>query len=63
MSATDKIRNKTEQLSGELKRKVGGATGNRELQIEGIFQKARADLRQVAKKGQQRLQALSHRAR
>ena len=50
MSATDKIRNKTEQLSGELKHKVGRASGNRDLQFEGLVQKTRANLKQVAEK-------------
>lgn len=50
MGATDKIRNKTEQLSGELKHKVGSATHNRDLQVEGYVQKVRANLKQVAEK-------------
>ena len=50
MSATDKFQNATESAKGSAKEKVGGATGNEDLQAEGQVDKTTADAKQAGEK-------------
>jgi uncharacterized protein YjbJ (UPF0337 family) len=50
MGAGEKIRNQTEKLTAAVKQRVGRATGDRELELKGRLQMAKADLKQVAEK-------------
>ncbi len=50
MSATDKISNKVEELKGQAKESVGGATGNDDLKAEGQGDQAKGDLKQAGEK-------------
>ena len=50
MSGTDKFKNATESAMGSAKEKVGGATGNEELQAEGQVDKTSADAKQAGEK-------------
>ncbi|WP_407343225.1 CsbD family protein [Pengzhenrongella phosphoraccumulans] len=47
MSATDKIKNATEDLTGHAKEAVGNATGNDRLSAEGRADQAKADLKKA----------------
>jgi len=47
MSATDKIKNATEDLTGHAKEAVGNATGNDRLTAEGRADQAKADLKKA----------------
>ena len=38
MSFTDKVKNKTEELTGKAKQGIGEATGSERLQGEGVIQ-------------------------
>ncbi|HZN73987.1 MAG TPA: CsbD family protein [Micromonosporaceae bacterium] len=48
MSTGDDIRNKTEELKGEAKEKVGDWTDNESLQAEGLVDQAKAKAKQAA---------------
>jgi uncharacterized protein YjbJ (UPF0337 family) len=50
MSGTDKLQNATESAVGSAKEKVGGATGNEDLQAEGQVDKSTADAKQAGEK-------------
>lgn len=50
MSATDKIKNKAEELTGKGKQEVGGATGDRDLQAEGLKDEKTGQVKQVGEK-------------
>jgi len=50
MGATDKLRDKTEALSGEAKKKLGEATDNNEWQREGKADQMKGDLKQAGEK-------------
>jgi uncharacterized protein YjbJ (UPF0337 family) len=50
MSAMDKIKNKTEELSGQGKEHVGRATGNEQLEAEGHKDQATGNLKQAGEK-------------
>ena len=50
MGAMDKVKNKTEELKGVAKQKIGSATDNRDLQAEGKKDQAKGDLRQAGEK-------------
>ncbi len=50
MSGTDKFKNATESTIGDAKEKIGGATGNDDLQAEGKTDQAKADLKQAGEK-------------
>jgi uncharacterized protein YjbJ (UPF0337 family) len=50
MSGIDKLKNKTEELSGRGKESVGDATDNRDLQAEGQKDQATGNLKQAGEK-------------
>jgi uncharacterized protein YjbJ (UPF0337 family) len=50
MSFTDKIRNKTQELRGRIKRNTGEVTGNRRLRFEGAAEEMKAHLKQAGEK-------------
>jgi len=45
MSAVDKIKNKVEEASGEVKEKVGKHTGDKDLQAEGKTDQTKGNLK------------------
>lgn len=47
MSGIDKIKNKAQELKGQGKEHVGGATGNEDLQAEGHKDQAAGNLKQA----------------
>ena len=47
MSAEDKARNKVEEVVGKVKDRVGGATGDRDLQAEGQADQSKSNLKQA----------------
>jgi uncharacterized protein YjbJ (UPF0337 family) len=47
MSITDKLKNKGEELEGKAKQAVGGATGDRSKQAEGIKDEKSGQIKQV----------------
>ena len=47
MSATDKIKNAAEDLTGHAKEAAGNATGNEDLKAEGRADQAKADLKKA----------------
>ena len=50
MSAVDKMKNKTQELSGQGKEAVGNATDNRDLQAEGQNDQAAGNVKQAGEK-------------
>ena len=50
MSAMDKIKNKTQELSGQGKEHVGRATGDEQLEAEGHKDQAAGNLNQAGEK-------------
>ena len=50
MSGTDKIKNKVQEVTGDVKEKVGAATGNEQLQAEGEKDQSKGDLKQAGEK-------------
>ena len=50
MSGEDKLSNKTEEATGEVKERVGGATGNEDLQAEGQADKSKGKLKEAGEK-------------
>ena len=50
MSATDKTKNKAQELAGKVKEKTGQATGDRHLQARGKADQAKASLKQAGEK-------------
>lgn len=50
MSATDKIKNKVQEVAGKAKEKLGDATGNEEMQREGQADQAEAGVKQTGEK-------------
>ena len=50
MGLDDKMQNKADELKGEAKERVGGATGDESKQAEGKADKAKADLKQAGEK-------------
>ena len=50
MSGTDKIKNSADSKLGSAKEKLGGATGDRDMQAEGKTDQAKADLKQAGEK-------------
>jgi uncharacterized protein YjbJ (UPF0337 family) len=50
MSSEDKVNNKAEEVSGKVKDRVGGATGNRDLQAEGQAEQSKSSLKQAGEK-------------
>lgn len=47
MSAEDKAKNKVEEVIGKVKDRVGGATGDRDLQAEGQADQSKSNLKQA----------------
>ena len=47
MSAEDKIKNKVEEVVGKAKDRIGGATGDRDLQAEGQADQSKSNLKQA----------------
>jgi len=50
MSSENKIDNKVEETVGKVKDRVGGATGDRDLQAEGQVQPSKSNLKQAGEK-------------
>ena len=50
MSLTDKFMDKAQELKGKGKQSVGGATGDRDLQAEGIKDEKAGQLKGVGEK-------------
>ena len=50
MSDQDKLNNKAEEVVGKVKDRVGGATGDRDLQAEGQADQSRSNLKQAGEK-------------
>ena len=50
MSATDKFKNKAQELGGDAKEKVGAATGDDDLRAEGQKDQAAGNLKQAGEK-------------
>jgi uncharacterized protein YjbJ (UPF0337 family) len=50
MSGTDKINNKTEELTGKVKETVGKHTGNQDLEAEGKTDQVKGNLKQAGEK-------------
>jgi uncharacterized protein YjbJ (UPF0337 family) len=50
MSATDKIRNSIQGITGYAKEKVGGVTGNKRLRAEGQNDQSKSNLKQAVGK-------------
>lgn len=50
MSATDKIKNAADNAIGEVKERVGGATGDEDMQAEGKGDQTKADIKQAGEK-------------
>jgi uncharacterized protein YjbJ (UPF0337 family) len=47
VSLKDKINNTVEKVTGTAKERLGGATGDRDLQAEGQTDKSKGDLKQA----------------
>ena len=47
MSGIDKIKNKAQELTGQGKEHVGGATGDKDLEAEGHKDQASGNLKQA----------------
>jgi uncharacterized protein YjbJ (UPF0337 family) len=50
MGFADKVRNSLQSLSGKGKQRVGGATGDRDLQAQGDVEQAKGDIKQAGEK-------------
>jgi uncharacterized protein YjbJ (UPF0337 family) len=50
MSGTDKFKNSAESMKGEAKERLGGATGDKDLEAEGSADQSKADLKQAGEK-------------
>ncbi len=50
MSATDKARNKVEKLRGQAKEALGRATGDANLEDQGVADQAKSDLKDAGEK-------------
>ena len=50
MSFADKVKNSLQSLSGKGKQRVGGATGDRDLQARGDVEQAKGDIKQAGEK-------------
>ena len=50
MGTDDKMNNKADEVIGKVKDRVGGATGDRDLQAEGQAQKSKGNLKQAGEK-------------
>ena len=59
MGADDKTQNKVEEIRGDAKERIGGATGDDELRREGKRDQTEAEPQAGRREGQGRLQELS----
>lgn len=50
MGFDDKLGNKAEELKGEAKEHIGGATGDEDTQAEGKVDQTKANLKQAGEK-------------
>jgi uncharacterized protein YjbJ (UPF0337 family) len=50
MGATDKAKNTAQSVKGSVKEATGRATGNRDLEAEGIVDKTAGSLKQAGEK-------------
>jgi uncharacterized protein YjbJ (UPF0337 family) len=50
VSFADKVKNQVQSLTGKGKQRIGGATGDRDLQAEGDSDQAKGDLKQAGEK-------------
>lgn len=50
MSLTDKMKNKGQELTGKAKQTAGSATGDRDMQAEGIKDEKSGQVKQVGEK-------------
>ncbi|HUK69894.1 MAG TPA: CsbD family protein [Streptosporangiaceae bacterium] len=50
MGAEDKLNNKTEELKGKGKEKLGDAIGNEQMEAEGHADQAKGNLKQAGEK-------------
>jgi uncharacterized protein YjbJ (UPF0337 family) len=50
MSATDKAKNQAQETSGQVKKNVGKATGNEDLEHKGRAEETEGKLREAAEK-------------
>jgi uncharacterized protein YjbJ (UPF0337 family) len=50
MSESDKLKNSAESAKGEAKERIGGATGNKDMEAEGSADQSKADLKQAGEK-------------
>ena len=50
MVDSDKLKNAAESKKGEAKERLGGATGDEDMQAEGAADKSKADLKQAGEK-------------
>jgi len=50
MSFADKVRNKTQELRGRVKRNTGEVTGDRDLQNQGRAEEMKGNLKQAGEK-------------
>jgi uncharacterized protein YjbJ (UPF0337 family) len=50
MSSDKKVDNKVDEVIGKVKDRVGGATGDRDLQAEGQAQQSKSNLKQAGEK-------------
>ena len=50
MGADDKTQNKVEEITGDAKERIGGATGDEKLRREGERDQSKANLKQAGEK-------------
>jgi uncharacterized protein YjbJ (UPF0337 family) len=50
MSTTNKMKNKSEEVGGKVKEKIGDATGDNKLKAEGHADRAKGSLKQAGEK-------------
>ncbi|MFF2550702.1 CsbD family protein [Nocardia sp. NPDC058058] len=50
MSATDKAKNKAEEIAGKAKEKLGQATGDRDTENEGKADQVKSDFKDAGEK-------------
>ncbi len=50
MSTTDKAKNKTQEVTGKIKEKVGTATGDHDLEATGKADQSKGNLKQAGEK-------------
>ncbi|MHB1774045.1 MAG: CsbD family protein [Acidimicrobiales bacterium] len=50
MSATDKTKNKAQELAGKVKEKSGEVTGDHDLEVRGKVDQAKGNVKQAGEK-------------